>query len=92
MIYGGQGNDTIYALGSLDAVYGDGGRDTVVFQGRRSQYTVTPVTSDGSEVVVKRRDAAPNTQVATLYDVEFLRFNNGIFSTGYKRRTRGPHR
>ena len=91
VIHGGQGDDTIYALGSLDTVYGDGGRDTVVFQGTRSQYTVTRVTSDGSEVVVQRRDAAPNTQVATLYDVELLRFNNGTFSTGYKRRTRGPH-
>ncbi len=91
VIHGGQGNDTIYAVGSLDTIYGDGGRDAVVFQGKRSQYTVTRVTSDGSEVVVQRRDAAPNTQVATLYDVELLRFKNGIFSTAYKRRSRGPH-
>ncbi len=86
LIHGGQGNDTIYAVGTIDTIYGDGGRDKAVFRGNRSQYTVTRLTSDGSEVVVKRRGAVRDTHVATLYDVELLQFRDGIVSTAFPAR------
>jgi hypothetical protein len=75
VVYAASGRDTIYANGLINTIHGDGGRDTAVFRGRRSQYTVTPVTSDGSEVVVSRRGAASATHVTTLYDIGHIRFS-----------------
>lgn len=90
--HGGQGNDTIYAVVTIDTIYGDGGREKVVFRGRRSQYSITRLTSDGSKVVVSRRYAARDTLVATLYDVELLQFRDGIVSAAFPTRDGMPHR
>lgn len=74
VVYAAGGNDTIYVRGAINTIHGDGGIDTAVFRGRRSWYTITPVTSDGSEIVVTRRGPASSTHVTTLYDVERIRF------------------
>jgi hypothetical protein len=74
VVYGAGGHDTIYASGLINTIYGDGDADTAVFPGRRSQYSISVVTSDGSEVVVTRRGPAAKTHVTTLYDVERIRF------------------
>ncbi len=80
VIYAAGGNDTIYASGFINTIYGDGGRDTAVFCGSRSHYTVTAVTSDGSEVIVERRGPAASTHVTTLFDVERINFTGQVLS------------
>ncbi len=84
IIHGAQGNDKIYADGYINTVYGDAGVDTVVFRGSRSRYTITRVTQDASEVVVRRKGPAGATHISTLYNVERLAFRNGVYE-------RGPH-
>ncbi len=92
VIHGAQGNDKIFAVGQINSIYGDGGTDTVVFQGARCRYTVTRRTSDGSAIVVRRRGAASQTHVTTLYDVEFLQFRDGTVSTALPGHTHKPPR
>ena len=65
----------------------DAGTDTVVFAGRRSQYTVTRLDPDGSEVIVRPRGTASKTHVTILYDVEFLKFKGLTVSTAPRSHT-----
>lgn len=75
-VYAAGGNDTIDVTGLVNTIHGDGGSDTAVFPGQRSQYTISTVTDDdGSEVVVTRRGAESSTHVTTLFDVEHIRFD-----------------
>jgi hypothetical protein len=74
VVYAAGGHDRIYATGLINTIYGDGGTDTALFPGARAQYTVSPMTSDGSEIVVTRNSPAGTSHVTTLYDVENLRF------------------
>ena len=91
VIHTAQGNDKIYVVGDVDTIYGDGGTDTAIFRGSRREYRVVRLASDGSEVVVRQRGAAPMRLVATLYDVEWLKFSDGIFSTAFpKRKQKSP--
>lgn len=82
VIHGAQGNDRIYAVGSQDQLHGDGGFDTVVFRGNRSQYVVTKLAADGSLVNVRTRRGGANTRVATLSNVECLKFRDSTEYTG----------
>jgi hypothetical protein len=91
VIYGATGNDTIDVSGLVNTIHGDGGRDTAVFRGRRSRYTVTAdKASDGSEVVVvRRRGPVGATHVTTLYGVERIRFSDRLLLTRRMLRGRG---
>lgn len=81
VIHGAQGNDWIVALGSNDEIHGDDGFDTVVFQGNRSQYIVTPLEADGSLVEVRTRSGGAHARVATLSNVEALKFQDRVERT-----------
>ena len=81
LIHGGQGRDRIFAVGSNDRIHGDGGIDTVVFRGKRSQYIVTPLAADGSLVEVRTRRGGAAARVATLTNVEVLRFQDRVVRT-----------
>lgn len=81
VIHGGQRNDRIVALGINDRIHGDGGFDTVVFRGKRSQYIVTRLAADGSLVEVRTRRGGAGAQVATLTNVEALRFLDRVERT-----------
>lgn len=81
LIHGAQGNDRIIAVGSNDRLQGDQGIDTVVFQGRRSHYLVTPLTADGSRVEVRTRFGGDRARVATLFDVERIQFQDRLERT-----------
>ena len=83
LIHGGQGNDRIVVLGINDQIRGDDGTDTVVFRGRRSQYVVTPLASDGSLVEVRTRFGGASAPVRTLSNVEVLRFQDGVVRTAH---------
>ncbi len=74
VVYTAGGNDAVYVSGLINTIYGDGGIDLAVFHGPRSRFTVTDVTSDGSEIIVTPRGPAADAQVTTLYDVEQMRF------------------
>ena len=76
VIYGAEGNDRIVALGTIDQIHGDSGLDTVVFKGNRSQYIVTNLSDDPSIIEVRTRGEDADARVATLYDVEFLKFQD----------------
>jgi hypothetical protein len=54
----------------INTSFGDGRADTAVFRGKRLRYTVTPMNSDASEVIVRRRGPASSSHVTTLLDVE----------------------
>jgi hypothetical protein len=77
VVYAASGHDTIHVSGLINTIYGDAGTDTAVFHGRRSQYTITRITADGSEVVVTPRGPESATHVTTLYDIEHIRFARG---------------
>ncbi|MFM8984809.1 MAG: hypothetical protein ACKONH_01875, partial [Planctomycetia bacterium] len=81
VIHGGQRNDRIVAIGINDRIYGDGGFDTVVFRGKRSQYVVTRLAADGSLVEVRTRRGGADARVATLVSVEALRFLDRVERT-----------
>lgn len=81
LIHGGQGRDRIFAVGINDRIHGDGGIDTVVFRGKRSQYIVTPLAADGSLVEVRTRRGGAAARVATLSNVEVLRFQDRVVRT-----------
>jgi len=83
VIHGAQGDDWIVSLGNSDEIHGDGGFDTVVFRGSRSQYLVTPLASDGSLVEVRTRSGGPNARVATLANVEALKFHDRVERTAH---------
>lgn len=84
VVYAAGGNDRIHVAGLVNTIYGDGGRDTAIFPGRRSRYTITHSTSDATEVIVTPRGPAATTHVTTLYDVEHIRFGGPV-----PRRVRG---
>jgi hypothetical protein len=88
LIHGAQGNDRIFAVGINDQIHGDRGVDTVVFRGKRSQYTVTPLAADGSVVRVRTRRGGGPTQVTTLYNVEVLQFQDRVVCAAHP----GPRR
>ena len=75
VIQAADGNDVICANSFINTIRGEGGKDTAVFRGRSSQYTVTATTYDGSAVVVQRRGPASSTHVTTLIAVERIRFS-----------------
>jgi len=81
LIHGAQGNDQIFALGRNDQIHGDDGTDTVVFRGRRSRYVVTLQAADGSRVEVRSRVGGASAAVKTLFNVEILRFDDGVLFT-----------
>lgn len=81
LIHGGQGRDRIFAVGINDRIHGDGGIDTVVFRGKRWQYIVTPLAADGSLVEVRTRRGGAAARVATLSNVEVLRFQDRVVRT-----------
>ncbi len=71
-IWGGAGNDRIAGAGGNDIIDGGLGRDTAVFQGARSQYTIT--TSSTGVIVadsVSNRDGTDQ-----LSNIEVLKFAN----------------
>jgi PEP-CTERM putative exosortase interaction domain len=76
LIHGAEGDDTIHLLGWNDIVYGDTGIDTVVFTGDFSDYTLLDYADDGAWLVL-----SGGGYVKTLYDVEFLQFDDGTFAT-----------
>jgi hypothetical protein len=82
-VYAAGGHDTIYAGGLINTIYGDGDTDTAVFPGRRSQYSISAVSSDGSGVVVTRRGHAAMTHVTTLYNIEHIRFTGSTACMAY---------
>lgn len=82
LVHGGQGNDRMFALGINDQIHGDGGSDTVVFRGKRSQYVVTPLAADGSLVEVRTRRGGAAARVKTLFNVERLQFQDRVERTG----------
>ncbi len=75
VVYAAGGTDTIYVAGLINTIYGDGGTDTAVFPGRRSQYTVSSFTSDGTDVAVAPKGPARTTHVTTLFSVERMQFS-----------------
>lgn len=76
LIHGAEGDDTIHLFGWNDTIYGDAGIDTVVFTGNFSDYTLLDYADDGAWLVLSGGE-----YVKTLYDVEFLQFDDGTFAT-----------
>ena len=81
VIYAAGGHDTIYANGLVNTIYGDRLTDTAVFCGPSFAYTITPVMSDGTEVIVSPRGPRSMSHVTTLYDIERIRFSNRTIAT-----------
>ena len=76
-VYGGDGNDTVCGSGGTDVVDGGAGTDYGVFNGPRSNYTITRTGPD--TVVVSAW--LGNDGADTLTAVEFLRFDDQTIST-----------
>ncbi|HMR31692.1 MAG TPA: M10 family metallopeptidase C-terminal domain-containing protein [Geminicoccaceae bacterium] len=69
-LYGGQGDDRLYIGSGQDRLFGGAGIDTAHLAGRRADYLVD--RRDPAQVVLRH-----GSDVATLADVEYLRFADG---------------
>ena len=75
---GGSGDDTFYTNGNGNTIDGGAGVDTVVIEGKASDYIVV-TDGDGSRIVTNRATGATDT----LTNVESLRFEAPVcFTTG----------
>jgi len=73
-ITGTTGDDTLIVLDNTDSVQADSGTDTVVFSGNYADYTLSQ--SDSYVPLITHNTT---TQVVSLYGVEQLQFDDGLF-------------
>ena len=76
-LIGGSGDDLLRGRAGDDILRGDAGEDTAIFSGNFSDYTVV---SHGRYTGVT--DNVSTDGQDTLYDVEVLKFNDGIYRNG----------
>jgi hypothetical protein len=76
LVHGAEGDDMIHALGLNDTLYGDAGIDTVRLVGAFGEYAIVSYENAGAALVLSRESLTK-----TIYDAEFLQFDDGTIST-----------
>ena len=77
-LYGGLGNDSLNSGAGNDFVNGGVGIDTLILDGNIANFTITN-NNDGSYTVTDTRTGAANQGTDTIFNVERLVFDDGVF-------------